>query len=397
MARRKFYGVRTGRVSGVYDNWEDCRAQVEKCRNDYRGFDTRDEAAFYVATGQTCNNADGRALFARWKCDQPTTSRAITNDIKKEDKPRIKTEAFDSSQSYFSQIPHFKPDDNADFEDEFSRFASSQNIEPGSNEWRQKRTQAVRHELMFHYSQNNDSDDEDNIKEEDEDNLHISEEERARRWKLLVFQNMCREAKLEPLDTIEGCVANLKGELINIVDYIDSKRSGRPIYVWPPHLFEEFRAYTPSDTKRMHYKTVIQGDRLLEPLLQVLRSRKAAAEHQRRRGRAVVARQDCASRTLAKTFREEVQQRLPVIKEEPRPDIEVLSIHGTESNCSSPATPIKDNDDVPPWSPSSIGSSVVEILLTQTAMKRDLDDFAEEQDGSENEVILMSVNKRARV
>ncbi|GAW24957.1 hypothetical protein ANO14919_145540 [Xylariales sp. No.14919] len=44
----------------------------------------------------------------------------------------VKLEAPDASGSYFSQVPNFRPGDSASFEEEFGRFASSQNITPGS-------------------------------------------------------------------------------------------------------------------------------------------------------------------------------------------------------------------------------------------------------------------------
>ncbi|KAJ3571415.1 hypothetical protein NPX13_g5385 [Xylaria arbuscula] len=363
MARKKFYGVRIGRVPGVYDSWEACKCQVERCKNDFRGFGARDEAAFYVATGRSRDEPGGEALFVQWK--RIPQIEISTDGIKQEEKPRIKTEPFDSSQSFFSQVPYFEPDDNADFEDEFSRFASSQNIEPGSQTWRRKRTQVVR--------------------------------QRERKRKLRVYQNMCREAKLEPLDTIEGCVANIRGELINIVDYIDAKRNGNPIYVWPPERFAEFRVYTLSNEKRIDKETAKDGDGFLEPLLHKLIRGNVAKLYQRRICRAEIARQDCANRMLASNSHKNFRRQLPVVKEEASTNHEIISIHGTESECSSPRSPVKEeSNDVPPWSPSSIGSSVIEILLTQTVGKRDLHEFKEEQDDCENEVILTSVNKRAR-
>ncbi|KAI0971324.1 hypothetical protein F4678DRAFT_432480 [Xylaria arbuscula] len=282
-SRKKFYGVREGRVRGVYNNWQDCRAQVDRCKNDYRCFETHDEAAFYVATGQTCNgnNSD---LFANWKRAQ--RAGVSPSNTGKEKKSQVKTEPFDLSQSFFSQVADFKPDDEADFEDEFGRFASSQNIAPGSKAWREKRTDAISHEVVFHYSQKVDSDDEDDIKEEHDDNPSFSAEKESRR-RLRIFQNMCREAKLEPLDTIDGCTTNLKGELINIVDYLDARRNGKPIKVWPPHQFEKFRRYTLSDSKRIDRRTVCKGDGILVPLLPFLRRGDAAKVYQHRRDCAV--------------------------------------------------------------------------------------------------------------
>ena len=55
----------------------------------------------------------------------------------------VKLEALDASQSYFSQVPDFRPNEDAGFEEEFGRFASSQNITPGSSVWRQQRTRVI--------------------------------------------------------------------------------------------------------------------------------------------------------------------------------------------------------------------------------------------------------------
>jgi ribonuclease HI len=41
----RWYVVFEGRVSGVYDKWEDCFKQVNKFKsNNYKGFKTREEA-----------------------------------------------------------------------------------------------------------------------------------------------------------------------------------------------------------------------------------------------------------------------------------------------------------------------------------------------------------------
>ncbi|KAI1351408.1 hypothetical protein F5Y01DRAFT_283004 [Xylaria sp. FL0043] len=396
---KSYYGVRIGRNPGVYTNWAECKAQVEKCRNQYRGFDTYDEAAFYVATGRTCDELNGRELFDDWKRNQPAT--ISVNNLKQEATPQIKTEAFDSSQSFFSQVPNFQPNNGADFDEEFGRFASSQNIAPGTRAWRQKRTKVIHHEVVFHYSQEDDSDDEDEFKRESDDDIGLTEYEKRYRWRLRIYQNICREAKLEPLDTIEGCITNIKGVLINIVDYIDAKRTGSPIKVWPPHQFEEFRRYTLSDAKRIDLATARDGDGFLASLLQELRRKDAAKKYQEKRDRAGLVRQHCASRRLDTRTDEGTRPHLPlsVIKEEPSTVCEVISIHDTDSEYSSPSTPIKEEaDHIPPWSPDSVGSSVIEILISsQTGTKRDLHDFTEEQDVLQNGAALTSVHKRPRL
>ena len=47
--KKRFYGVRSGYQPGVYNSWEQCRAQVEGCPNsEYKGFATRHEAEEYL-------------------------------------------------------------------------------------------------------------------------------------------------------------------------------------------------------------------------------------------------------------------------------------------------------------------------------------------------------------
>lgn len=49
MAKRKFYAVHTGRVPGVYDNWDDCKAQVDGFTGaKYKSFSTEAEAQNFV-------------------------------------------------------------------------------------------------------------------------------------------------------------------------------------------------------------------------------------------------------------------------------------------------------------------------------------------------------------
>lgn len=44
-----YYGVASGRQTGVYDNWEDCKDQVNRySHNDYKRFDTPDQAYDFV-------------------------------------------------------------------------------------------------------------------------------------------------------------------------------------------------------------------------------------------------------------------------------------------------------------------------------------------------------------
>lgn len=279
-------------------------------------------------------------------------------------------------------------------------------------------------EMVFHFSQKIESDDEDNGEEDDGEHAVLPEKEEL---KLRVFRNMCREAKLEPLDTVDGCVANLKSVLINIPDYIDAKRTGRPIKIWPPHQFQEFKKYTLSAEHRIDQKTAGAGDGLLAALLQVLKPNHAANIYQSRRDHAVKVREECASRAPGAPIGQTGERWLTPIKEEPSTfrggecdvrdsgyacdetdysdpdeDLRDSGCDVVESNSNHPSSPrsIKDETvDAAPWSPSSIGSSVVEILLnTQTETKRDFSDFMEGQNNSEDdEVVFIGARKRARI
>lgn len=49
MAKKKFYAVKIGRQVGIYDNWDDCKAQVNGFKGaKYQGFVTKDEAQSYL-------------------------------------------------------------------------------------------------------------------------------------------------------------------------------------------------------------------------------------------------------------------------------------------------------------------------------------------------------------
>lgn len=52
MAKKKAYAVVKGHVPGIYDNWDDCKAQVDGYPGaKYQGFSTQAEAESYLASG----------------------------------------------------------------------------------------------------------------------------------------------------------------------------------------------------------------------------------------------------------------------------------------------------------------------------------------------------------
>ncbi|MCQ2524768.1 MAG: ribonuclease H family protein [Lachnospiraceae bacterium] len=48
MAKKKFYVVKKGRVPGIYESWDECKAQTDGFAGaDYKGFETEEEAKSY--------------------------------------------------------------------------------------------------------------------------------------------------------------------------------------------------------------------------------------------------------------------------------------------------------------------------------------------------------------
>ncbi|XP_011701034.1 PREDICTED: ribonuclease H1-like [Wasmannia auropunctata] len=49
MPKKNYYAVANGRQTGVYDNWQDCKDQVDGySRNNFKGFSTPDKAWDFV-------------------------------------------------------------------------------------------------------------------------------------------------------------------------------------------------------------------------------------------------------------------------------------------------------------------------------------------------------------
>ncbi|KAL7755606.1 hypothetical protein ACKLNR_014133 [Fusarium oxysporum f. sp. zingiberi] len=166
-------------------------------------------------------------------------------------------------QSHFAKFDNFTPNDDASFDDEFARLASSQNWVPGSQLYTQERTIAMRQELQLHYfSQSKLQGDE------------LTEEEQLRG-----YQSLCREVRIPERDSIAECKKDLKNTLVNIVDLIDARRVQKDVKVWDD--FEAFRAYTLQDKHRINMHEAKQDGGYLAALLQRLRG-----PHSRSRNRA---------------------------------------------------------------------------------------------------------------
>lgn len=217
-----------------------------------------------------------------------------------------------SSQSHFTKFNNFVPNDEASFDDEFSRLASSQEWKPGSQEYVRQRTIAMRDELEFLYFSQPDP--LDAIKEESSDceeesrnttpepdpdsdgdcvivkvikvepkssasrttikqeslplvkqepmptptPTYTQYEELTYHQKLQGFQQLCREVGLEAADDIGECKRRLRTLWVNIIDLIDAKRTGRPVDVWTN--WEAFRWYSLDPSHRIHVETAKESE-----------------------------------------------------------------------------------------------------------------------------------------
>ncbi|KAI0105988.1 Caulimovirus viroplasmin-domain-containing protein [Daldinia grandis] len=260
--RSSYYGVRVGKKPGVYDNWEECEAQVCKFSNAvFKGFDTHDAALAFVG--------DTIAPSASHTDEESSMGLMGLMNFKVEDDDEgLMPPPPPASQSYFDQFPHFVPDNNASFDDEFGRLASSQGLASGSQEYRRQRTKAISNELKYHYS--SQPVDAAGGLQAIPEAAEKSPDEKAR---LDIYQNMCREIGVSPQDTIAGCRRALKGVLVNIVDYIDARRLGRTVKIWAWDDFRRFSAYSLGDDKRIDRREAKANGGFLASLLQRITGR----------------------------------------------------------------------------------------------------------------------------
>lgn len=159
-----------------------------------------------------------------------------------------------SSQSHFAKFENFTPDDDASFDHEFSRLASSQEWIPGSQTYTRERTIAMREELKLHYFSQSQTIDEEPERE-------LTDEE-----KLQGYQALCHEVGIPPSDSMVECKKQLKATLVNIVDLIDARRTSQKVKVWED--FEAFRNYTLRDEHRIRSDEAKKNGGYLASLLQ---------------------------------------------------------------------------------------------------------------------------------
>lgn len=186
-----------------------------------------------------------------------------------------------ASQSHFATFADFTPDDDASFEDEFSRLASSQDWVPGSQEYTRERTIAMSQELKHHYFSSQPK--------REGGGLEPISEEPTEEQKLEGYRDLCGEVGIAPAETIPECRRLLKSKLVNIVDLIDARRTGKAVEVWED--FERFRAYTLQDEHRIDVERAKMNGGILTSLLQRLgeRGRGRGRGGRRRRRSGVVS------------------------------------------------------------------------------------------------------------
>ena len=197
-----------------------------------------------------------------------------------------------SSQSHFATFANFTPEENAPFDDEFARLASSQDWVPGSQEYTRERTIAMSQEIKLHYFSSQPK----KLGKIDEEAPQETSEDITEEQKLEGYKELCREVGITPSDSIAECKRQLKSTLVNIVDLIDTRRTGKEVKVWED--FEAFRNYTLQDEHRIDPKAAHEDGGFLASLLQRLRG----SRRRRRGGRKKQSNSGVVSGRIAKTI-----------------------------------------------------------------------------------------------
>lgn len=190
----------------------------------------------------------------------------------------------------------FEPDASAPFSDEWERLRASQGWVPGSQVYKRERAQALRNELRACYfppsgikikeeqivgpSRPLIKLDEEYIIEEEggagEDcagellalkTKGEADEDGSAMAELMGFQAMCKDVGQQPGNTVDECKTILRATLVNIVDLIDTHRTGQAVQVWTD--FESFREYTMRPDKTIPLEQA-KDDELLRCFLKKL-------------------------------------------------------------------------------------------------------------------------------
>ncbi|KAI2618949.1 hypothetical protein GGS26DRAFT_573655 [Hypomontagnella submonticulosa] len=304
----RHYGVRTDSYTLVFDNSEDFEKHILWYPNAvFKILNTYEDENEFLGDDPDPDESEVEegAEDLVWE-DSSTSSRGSpdTAVVKVENTaalmPPLPPPA---SQSYFDGFNNFVPDNKSRFDDEFHRFASSQGIVPGSKDYRRQRTRAIRDELVFHYSPRsnrvirnlfatpkpgNDLLDEGQAIDADEAQEATPELTQTvldEEMQLEIYQNMCHAVGIPQELTISECKRVLRGLLVNIIDYIDARRTGKEIKVWDWSEFGEFSAYTLQDGKRIDKDEAKAGGGFLSVFLQELAGPRRRKRRRRNRKR----------------------------------------------------------------------------------------------------------------
>lgn len=238
-ARGPFYAVAKGRKPGIYNDWDDCREQVDGFSGArYKKFSTLAEAQEFCAV------YGGGGHFSLFKSED------------------------------------FQPDQKASFSDEWARLSQSQGWARGSWQYQKQRAAALRNEIQTHFFASQSTQlpvvkDEERagapgiIKEEHEDAgleavSEFNQQRHEAALELVGFQSMCRAVGKNPGETKAQCEKILKSTLVNIVDLLDARRLGRDTTGLPWTDFAAFKAYTLAP---YHDKTIPCKEAQKDPIL----------------------------------------------------------------------------------------------------------------------------------
>lgn len=195
----------------------------------------------------------GSAVPILRKCESITAASSYLRD---HDVPDSQFRLF---RSTFTQLPNFTPNPLASFNNEISHFVSSHQL--GREVARKAKFDGICNEIIEHYLPEGVRLDRNQVHEDDND-IELGDEQT-----LEIYQAMCRAASKPVCHSIDTSLLELKSApYVNIMDFIDSFRRGRPIRTFDS--WEEFKEYTLRG-RRMDM-TLAQDSEFLAPLLQDL-------------------------------------------------------------------------------------------------------------------------------
>lgn len=203
------YAVAKGRQPGLYTTWKRCNAEVH-CFSDarYKSFTSITEAKKFMRLYGAEDHAD---------LVDETSKSASTTDIK----PLLPKKPIPNPQILRIQadLPSSTPPSS--FKEHWDGIALSQNLVPGSQQWKQ-------------WSQDRTVAGDRRLRELCFDG----------RTELEGFQELCRLVKIPwPAETIAECRSDIKSKLVNIYDLIDAVETNVKVPIWPAKEWKSFNRY----------------------------------------------------------------------------------------------------------------------------------------------------------